>query len=71
MWTRSLLKENAKQALRGRYWRCFVVCLIVSLLGGGFVAAAFVPEGKAWLFLLAFSLPAMTLSGTEAALTKE
>lgn len=38
MWTRSLLKENAKQALRGRYWRCFVVCLIVSLLGGGFVS---------------------------------
>ena len=38
MWTRSLLKENAKQALRGRYWRCFVVCLIVSLLGGGFAS---------------------------------
>lgn len=29
-----------------------------ALLGGGFVAAAFVPESKAWLFLLAFSLPA-------------
>lgn len=39
MWTRSLLKENAKQALRGRYWRGFAVCLIVSLLGGGLVSS--------------------------------
>lgn len=34
MWTRSLLKENAKRALRGRYWPCFLACLVVSLLGG-------------------------------------
>lgn len=34
MWTRSLLKENAKNALRGRYWACFLACLVVSLLGG-------------------------------------
>lgn len=33
MWTRSLLKSNAKQALAGRYWRCFAVCLITGLLG--------------------------------------
>lgn len=35
MWTCSLLKENAKQALRGRYWKGFWVCLVVGLLGGG------------------------------------
>lgn len=34
MWTRSLLKQNAKQALAGRYWRCFFVSLVVGLLGG-------------------------------------
>lgn len=34
MWTRRLLKENAKRALRGRYWACFAACLVVSLLGG-------------------------------------
>lgn len=33
MWTRSLLKENAKRALSGRYGRGLVVCLIPSLLG--------------------------------------
>ncbi len=32
MWTRALLKENAKRALQGRYWRGFAVCLIQSLL---------------------------------------
>lgn len=32
MWTRGLLKENAKRALRGRYWPCFLACLAVSLL---------------------------------------
>lgn len=32
MWTRALLKENAKRALQGRYWRGFAVCLILSLL---------------------------------------
>lgn len=35
MWTCSLLKTNAKQALRGRYWRSFWICLIISLVGGG------------------------------------
>lgn len=34
MWTRGLLKGNAKNALRGRYWACFLACLLVSLLGG-------------------------------------
>ncbi|MDD4851507.1 MAG: MFS transporter, partial [Gemmiger sp.] len=29
-----------------------------ALLGGGFVAAAFLPQGVAWAFYLAFSLPA-------------
>lgn len=33
MWTRALLKDNAKQALRGRYWRAFAVCLVMALLG--------------------------------------
>lgn len=35
MWTCSMLKTNARNALAGRYWRSFVVCLIASLLGGG------------------------------------
>ena len=28
MWTRELLKTNAKQALQGRYWRSFWICLV-------------------------------------------
>lgn len=35
MWTRALLKQNAKQALSGRYLRAVLVCLAVGLLGGG------------------------------------
>lgn len=35
MWTRSLLKQNAKDALRGRYWRSFLLCFLLTLLGIG------------------------------------
>ena len=35
MWTCSLLKTNAKQALRCRYWRCFWICLVLGLVGVG------------------------------------
>lgn len=35
MWTRTLLKTNAKQALKGRYWRCFWICLVLGLIGVG------------------------------------
>ena len=35
MWTRELLKTNAKQALRGRYWRSFWICLVLSFVGLG------------------------------------
>lgn len=35
MWTRGLLKDNAKNALNGRYWPCFAVTLICGLLGAG------------------------------------
>ena len=38
MWTRSLLKTNAKEALRGRYWRSFLLCLLLSFLGIGDVS---------------------------------
>lgn len=34
MWTRALLKANAKTVLRRSYWRVFLACLIVSLLCG-------------------------------------
>ena len=34
MWTCGLLKENARSALRGRYWPVVAVCLIASILGG-------------------------------------
>lgn len=35
MWTRALLKTNAKQALQGRYWRSFWICLVLGLIGVG------------------------------------
>lgn len=34
MWTRSLLKENAKIVLRRTYWLSFLVCLVGGLLTG-------------------------------------
>ena len=34
MWTRSLLKQNAKAALKRYYWVAFAVCLVAGLLGG-------------------------------------
>lgn len=39
MWTRELLKSNAKQVLARCYWRTFAVCLIAGLLTGGGVGA--------------------------------
>lgn len=38
MWTRSLLKSNARLALSGRYWRGFALCLLLGILGIGDVA---------------------------------
>lgn len=35
MWTRSLLKSNAKQALMGSYWRSVLLCFLLSLIGVG------------------------------------
>lgn len=35
MWTRSLLKMNAKQVLSRNYWMALLVCFVASLLGGG------------------------------------
>lgn len=35
MWTCALLKRNAKIALEGRYWRCFWVCVLLTILGLG------------------------------------
>lgn len=39
MWTRSMLKSQAKMNLKSKYWSAFVVTLIISILGGG--ASAF------------------------------
>ena len=39
MWTRELLKSNAKQALQGRYWRSFWVCFVLSIAGLGGASA--------------------------------
>lgn len=56
MWTRALLKDNAKTVLRRSYWRVFLACLIVSLLCGSISlnynfgaenAAPGLPEGAA------------------------
>lgn len=44
MWTRSLLKTNAKEALRGRYWRSFLLCLLLSFLGIGDVSTNIVVQ---------------------------
>ena len=33
-WTRSLLKQNAKQVLRESYWRVFLAWLLISLGAG-------------------------------------
>ena len=40
MWTRTLLKQNAKVAFHRNYLYCVLVCLVTSLLDGG-VAASF------------------------------
>lgn len=34
MWTRSLLKENAKNSMKNYYWTAFGVCFLTALLGG-------------------------------------
>lgn len=34
MWTRALLKQNAKEAFKRNYWTCVAVCAIVLLLSG-------------------------------------
>lgn len=38
MWTRQLLKENAKIAFKRNYWTCVAVSALVMLLGGSSVA---------------------------------
>lgn len=35
MWTRSLLKSNAKAVLSHSYWRAFVACLVAGIANGG------------------------------------
>jgi hypothetical protein len=37
MWTRALLKQNAKASLRTSYWRIFFICLVGTLLAGDLV----------------------------------
>ena len=39
MWTRSLLKTNAKAVLSHSYWRTFVACLLVGLASGSTLTA--------------------------------
>lgn len=34
-WSRKLLKSNARNVLRGSYWRVFAACLVCGLLGAG------------------------------------
>lgn len=35
MWTCSLLKQNARRALSGTYWRVFALCLLLTIVGVG------------------------------------
>lgn len=37
MWSRSVLKRNAKDALRGYYWPAVLVCFIAALLSGSLI----------------------------------
>ena len=46
MWTRDLLKTNAKQALKGRYWRSFWICLVLSFVGVGSAASSSGTAGR-------------------------
>lgn len=39
MWTRQLLKKNAKEAFRRNYWTCVLVSFIAVVLSGGFTIA--------------------------------
>lgn len=36
MWQRSILKANAKIALKGRYWNAFAVTLVAMIIGGAY-----------------------------------
>lgn len=36
MWDRSIIKSNAKLALRGRYWVAYGVCIVAALISGAF-----------------------------------
>ncbi len=40
MWTRTELKDKAKQQFRANYWKCILVALLAALLGGGLGAGA-------------------------------
>lgn len=51
MWTCSMLKTNAREALRGRYWRSFWGCFLIAMLGGGGavnVSFLYSPENTAY-----------------------
>lgn len=41
MWTRGLLKENAKIAFKRNYWTCVIVSVILMLVGGGVEGGSF------------------------------
>lgn len=41
MWTRDLLKRNAKQALQSNYWTALLVCVMVSLITGSSTGLSF------------------------------
>lgn len=41
MWTCSLLKQNARQALSGTYWHAFALCLLLTIVGVGSYSTTF------------------------------
>ncbi|MBQ7858521.1 MAG: DUF975 family protein [Faecalibacterium sp.] len=58
MWTRELLKTNAKRVLQHNYWRTFLVCLAAGVLTGAYnngekVTEEIVAEGGGFLAGLA------------------
>ena len=36
MWERSYIKERAKHVLKNKYWKAFIVSLVIALAGGGY-----------------------------------
>lgn len=55
-WNRTLLKNNAKQALKNRYWTTFLACLLCSILINGKATVEFFQDAQSNLSYNDFSM---------------